>query len=130
VKFSADGGQVRLGMRRRGGCLAITVTDHGIGMSEEAIARIGEPFFQAQEGLTRGYEGTGLGLSIVRGLIDLHGGSLEVHSVLGQGTRITVLLPLNGPATKLPETGAVAQLRSEPVSQTMPAWRDEKRQAL
>jgi cell cycle sensor histidine kinase DivJ len=106
------------------------VSDNGIGMSAEAISRIGEPFFQAQEGLTRGYEGTGLGLSIVKGLIDLHDGSLDVQSTLGQGTRVTVLLPLNGPATKLPETGVVAQLRSEPVSQPMPAWRDEKRQAL
>jgi two-component system, cell cycle sensor histidine kinase DivJ len=54
-------------------------------MSEESVRRIGEPFFQAQEGLARRYEGTGLGLSIVKGLIELHEGTLHAVSTPGRG---------------------------------------------
>lgn len=130
IKFSHDGGRVRLSMRRAGRRLAIAVCDEGIGMSPQAQARIGEPFFQAEDGLARGYEGTGLGLSIVKGLVDLHDGTLEVESTLGKGTTFTVLLPLNGPATKLAETATVTPIRPEPSGQQMPEWRDEQRKAL
>jgi cell cycle sensor histidine kinase DivJ len=130
IKFSKDGGEVVVSMRRQGRHLALTVADHGIGMAPDAVQRIGEPFFQAQDGLSRQYEGTGLGLSIVKGLIDLHDGELQVRSTLGEGTRVTVLLPLNGPATKLAETPVVTQIRPEPAAPQMPEWRDEKRKAL
>ncbi len=62
VKFSHEGGAVTVSMKRQGTFLNISVTDRGIGMGEEAVRRIGEPFFQAQDGLSRRYEGTGLGL--------------------------------------------------------------------
>jgi cell cycle sensor histidine kinase DivJ len=130
IKFSHDKGAVIVSMKRQGAHLNISVTDHGIGMDAEAVRRLGEPFFQANEGLTRRYEGTGLGLSIVKGLVDLHGGSLHARSTVGDGTTVTVLLPLNGPATKTAETAAVTPLHPEPVVQTMPKWQDEKRKVL
>ena len=130
IKFSHEKGVVTLSIKRQGSLLNISVADRGIGMDREAVSRIGEPFFQAQDGLSRRYEGTGLGLSIVKGLIDLHEGTLRALSSPGEGTTITVLLPLNGPATKTAETAEVTPLVREPnVAQTS-LWQDEKRRAL
>jgi len=107
------------------------VRDNGIGMGPESILRLGEPFFQVHDGLARQYEGTGLGLSIVKGLVDLHEGSMHAVSEIGVGTTMTVLLPVNGPAIKLPETASVTPIRREPSVQQTPAWQDaRKRRAL
>ena len=130
IKFSHEGGVVTLSMKRQGNLLNISVADRGIGMDHEALSRIGEPFFQAQDGLARRYEGTGLGLSIVKGLVDLHQGTLKAISATGEGTTVTVLLPLNGPETKTEETGAVTPLVREPAATQTPLWQDEKRRAL
>jgi cell cycle sensor histidine kinase DivJ len=130
VKFSPDGGLVTVTLRQQGTFVAISVADNGIGMSSEAVARVGEPFFQAQDGLSRRYEGTGLGLSIVKGLVDLHQGALRVTSAPGEGTTMTVLLPINGPETKMPETSSVTPLRREAVSQPEAQWPEQKRSAI
>ena len=130
IKFSHEKGVVTLSMKRQGSQLNISVADRGIGMDREAVGRIGEPFFQAQDGLARRYEGTDLGLSIVKGLVELHDGALKAVSSPGEGTTMTVLLPLNGPATKTAETHDVTPLVREPqVTQSFP-WQDEKRRAL
>ncbi len=113
IKFSREHGVVTLSMKRQGRYLNISVSDHGIGMDPKTVDRIGEPFFQAQDGLSRGYDGTGLGLSIVKGLIDLHEGSLHAVSEPGIGTTMTVLLPLNGPAIKLEESASVTPLHRD-----------------
>jgi cell cycle sensor histidine kinase DivJ len=130
IKFSHEKGVVTLSIKRQGSMLNLSVADRGIGMDREAVSRIGEPFFQAQDGLSRRYEGTGLGLSIVKGLVDLHDGTLRAISSPGEGTTITVLLPLNGPATKKVETAEVTPLVREPVVTPTPQWQDEKRRAL
>jgi cell cycle sensor histidine kinase DivJ len=130
IKFSNETGVVTLSMKRQGSQLNISVADRGIGMDREAVSRIGEPFFQAQDGLARRYEGTGLGLSIVKGLVDLHDGVLKAISSPGEGTTITVLLPLNGPATKTAETHEVTPLVREPEATQTFQWQDEKRRAL
>jgi len=130
IKFSNEKGVVTLVIKRQGNQLNISVVDRGIGMDREAVSRIGEPFFQAQDGLARRYEGTGLGLSIVKGLVDLHEGTLKVISSPGEGTTITVLLPLNGPATKRAETAEVTPLVREPQVAVTSQWQDEKRRAL
>jgi cell cycle sensor histidine kinase DivJ len=130
IKFSHPGTQVIVSMKRQGQDLNISVSDRGIGMDASAVARIGEPFFQANDGLDRRHEGTGLGLSIVKGLVDLHGGTLRAVSEIGVGTTVTVLLPLNGPAIKVAETAPVTTLhRESPPAHTTP-WQDEKRKAL
>ncbi len=129
IKFSHERGTVTVSMKRQGAMLNITVSDRGIGMEQEAVRRIGEPFFQAQDGLARRYEGTGLGLSIVKGLVDLHEGTLHAKSAPGEGTSVTVLLPINGPATKTTETAEVARLAPEPDATPAPQWLDDKRRA-
>jgi cell cycle sensor histidine kinase DivJ len=128
IKFSHEGGTVTVTLKRQGAMLNLSVSDQGIGMDGDAVSRIGEPFFQAQDGLARRYEGTGLGLSIVKGLIDLHGGSLRAVSSPGVGTTVSVLLPLNGPATNTAQNGEVAQLTREP-SVTATQWLDDKKRA-
>jgi len=130
VKFSHEHSVVRVSVKRQGGHINISVEDKGIGMDEDAIKRLGEPFFQANDGLDRRYEGTGLGLSIVKGLVELHDGTLHATSTPGEGTTMTVLLPINGPATKLGETATVTPLHREPTAQQMPEWRDERKRAL
>jgi len=131
VKFSEPDSVVRLSLRRQGRFLNLTVADRGIGMSADALARVGEPFFQANDGLRRRYEGTGLGLSIVKGLVELHDGQLHVASTSGEGTTVTVLLPINGPETKLEETASITPLHRDPAPQPTPKWQeDEKRRAL
>jgi cell cycle sensor histidine kinase DivJ len=131
IKFSHENGIVTVSMKKQGNLLNISVTDRGIGMDSGAVDRIGEPFFQVQNGLSRQYEGTGLGLSIVRGLVDLHDGTLKAVSTPGEGTTVTVLLPLNGPETKKVETAEVTQITPrEPVVARKSEWPDEVRRAL
>ena len=130
IKFSHEGGLVSVAIKRQGQSINLSVRDQGIGMAPAALARIGEPFFQVQEGLARKYEGTGLGLSIVKGLVELHGGTLRAMSEIGAGTTITVLLPINGPATKAGETADIVHLHREPLaSANPPSWQNEKRKA-
>ncbi|MDR3475218.1 MAG: PAS domain-containing sensor histidine kinase [Devosia sp.] len=129
IKFSHPSGVVTVAMKRQGDFLSLAVSDRGIGMSADAVSRIGEPFFQAQDGLSRRYEGTGLGLSIVKGLVDLHQGTLRVTSEPGSGTVMTVLLPINGPETKMPETSSVTPLRREGAAQPDVQWPEQKRSA-
>ncbi len=74
--------------------LKMTVTDTGIGMSDEQLSRIFKPFTQADGATNRKYGGTGLGLTIVNQLTDLMNGKMEVTSTPGKGTVFTVTLPL------------------------------------
>eukprot|EP01037_Dinobryon_pediforme_P009571 gene9571-9648_t len=66
----------------------------GIGISPQDLTKLGKPFFQASGAHSRSHEGTGLGLSVVRGLVGLHDGRISIASAIGQGTRITIRLPL------------------------------------
>lgn len=129
IKFSYPGGRVTVSLKRQGQSLNLSVSDNGVGMAPESLSRIGEPFFQAQDGLARRYEGTGLGLSIVKGLVDLHQGTLRAMSEIGAGTTVTVLLPINGPAIKSEETASVTPFRREPAAAPIHSWQDEKRKA-
>jgi cell cycle sensor histidine kinase DivJ len=129
IKFSRDGGTVTVSMRRQGKFLCLQVSDTGIGMAPESLSRLGEPFFQAHQGLDRRYEGTGLGLSIVKGLTSLHGGRMVAQSSPGEGTVMSVLLPINGPATKLEDTARVVSLDRDPVTPPMSIWPDARRSA-
>ncbi|MGA8170897.1 MAG: HAMP domain-containing sensor histidine kinase [Methylocystis sp.] len=96
VKFTPPHGRVTVRLRPEGNYVALAVTDTGIGIGAEDLARLGDPFFQASSSHDRSYEGTGLGLSVVRGLVGLHGGSIAVESALKLGTVVTVRLPLDG----------------------------------
>jgi cell cycle sensor histidine kinase DivJ len=95
IKFTDEGGRVKVTAELEGTMVAIAVADTGIGIGAEDLPRIGNPFFQARGSYDRRHDGTGLGLSIVKGLVSLHGGDVSIDSRLGEGTRITVRLPLD-----------------------------------
>jgi CheY-like chemotaxis protein/anti-sigma regulatory factor (Ser/Thr protein kinase) len=95
VKFTPDGGRVGLKVKydQAQEVVHFTVWDTGIGISEEDMKHLFDPFVQIDSKLSRQHEGTGLGLSLVARLAELHGGGLFVESKEGQGSRFTVSLP-------------------------------------
>jgi cell cycle sensor histidine kinase DivJ len=93
VKFTPRGGSVTLDARRNGRTLTFEVSDTGIGIAEEDLARLGRPFVQVHNDYTRQFDGAGLGLSIAKGLVGLHGGAMSIQSSPGAGTVVTVSLP-------------------------------------
>ncbi|RWB34438.1 MULTISPECIES: HAMP domain-containing sensor histidine kinase [unclassified Mesorhizobium] len=97
IKFTPDGGDVVVGAKRIGSRLHFWVRDTGIGIAEEDFANLGKPFMQIQNDYTRRFEGTGLGLSLVKGLVALHEGTMSIESMPGEGTTVTISLPVNGP---------------------------------
>jgi cell cycle sensor histidine kinase DivJ len=96
IKFTEAGGVVSVDAAASGDMLKLTVSDTGIGIPADKLANLGQPFVQIQNEYTRRYEGTGLGLSLVKGLVALHGGSFTISSAPGEGTAITILIPLDG----------------------------------
>ncbi|MEX6506999.1 sensor histidine kinase [Jiella sp. M17.18] len=95
VKFT-DEGVVTLESRVDGDAVELCVSDTGIGISPHDLERLGRPFVQVSTGAARRYPGTGLGLSLVKGLVELHGGSMAVTSHPGVGTMVSVRLPRDG----------------------------------
>jgi cell cycle sensor histidine kinase DivJ len=95
IKFTDRGGTVTVSAKAQDDGVAITVADTGIGIGADDLLRLGDPFFQARSSCERRHDGTGLGLSIVRGLVALHCGRFEIASRLGEGTQVTVHLPLD-----------------------------------
>jgi signal transduction histidine kinase len=76
------------------GFVAITVRDTGVGMDEEALARVFEPYFSTKT------TGTGLGLTIARRNVELSGGTIDVKSGRGEGTAVTIRLPIAAPSVE------------------------------
>ncbi|MGZ8300749.1 MAG: PAS domain-containing sensor histidine kinase [Rhodoplanes sp.] len=95
VKFTDRGGHVTVGAKRAGADVLISVEDNGIGIREDDLPRVGDPFFQSGDSQDRARDGTGLGLSIIKGLVGLHGGEVSIVSRIGAGTRVAVRLPLD-----------------------------------
>ncbi|NJL95640.1 MAG: HAMP domain-containing histidine kinase [Anaerolineae bacterium] len=93
IKFSSDGSTVRVSVQPQGNGVRVSVADEGIGIPEADLHNIFEPFYQVESSLTRRFGGMGLGLPIVKGIIELHGGQVAVHSKLGEGTQVIVDLP-------------------------------------
>jgi PAS domain S-box-containing protein len=103
VKFTPRGGRVRLTLERRDDTAVLSVRDDGQGIAPDVLDHIFEPFAQAPQTPDRRSGGLGLGLALVRGLVQLHGGSVAVSSAgLGRGAEFTVHLPLEA----LPVMGA------------------------
>ena len=96
LKYTGDGGHIRLRSGTRGDSVYLQVQDDGVGISPEDQAHIFERFYRVDKARSRETGGTGLGLSIVRQLVLLHGGTLTVESVPGSGSCFTVTLPRRG----------------------------------
>ena len=108
IKFTGEGGCVQLSAKPQAdGSLSIVVTDTGIGIAEENLSSIFQPFYQVHSALDRSYEGTGLGLSIVKSLAELHGARVEVESTLGVGTSVALTFPQDAVIAAEPTKSAV-----------------------
>lgn len=86
IKFTPDGGAIRIEASMANDLLTVAVKDSGIGIGNEEHERIFDRFYQVEDSLTRQHDGLGLGLSIARGLVELHQGHLWVESSEGQGS--------------------------------------------
>ena len=99
VKFSPDGGDVRVSVRVEAGRVVSSVADHGVGIPPSAQARIFERFYKVDRARVRGEAGgTGLGLAIARHIIDQHGGTIWVESVEGTGSTFKFAIPIADPS--------------------------------
>ena len=93
VKFTPKGGQVTLTARADGDQIELSVADTGIGIAPKDIAKVLEPFGQADNPHSRRQQGTGLGLPIVKALVEQSGGSFRLESRVDHGTTVTLRLP-------------------------------------
>jgi two-component system, OmpR family, sensor histidine kinase MtrB len=116
IKYSPSGGDVHVEVTVSGDAAQLAVTDQGIGVAPEELPHIFEPFRRATSGKM---QGAGLGLFIVRQIAEAHGGSIDVVSRPGEGSRFTVELPLTGPEGSTPPAlgSAVAPLAARTTRQ-------------
>ncbi len=95
VKYTPEGGQVRITARRNQESIELEVQDTGRGMTDDQVARLFSLYYRAAEARHIDVPGTGLGLFIVKTLVEAHQGEISVESVPGRGTSFTVRLPAN-----------------------------------
>lgn len=93
IKFTAEGGNISIDLHRQNGTIEFIISDTGIGIAEEDISHVFERFFKADKSRNSSIKGSGLGLSIVKKIVDMHHGTINVQSKLGEGTAFTVSLP-------------------------------------
>jgi cell cycle sensor histidine kinase DivJ len=112
LKFTPAGGSVTVSLVADGRVLELSVSDTGVGVAPEDLKRLGRPYEQAG-GSDQKSRGTGLGLSLVRAFAELHGGQMSIESALGDGTAVTVRLPVvlvAGSSSARPGGGQVIRL--------------------
>ena len=129
VKYSPPGSTIEIGLRheragrRQPDSAVITVRDHGIGIPFAALPRVFDRYYRAENVATT-HVGTGLGLSSAREIVEQHGGTVRVESMVGEGTMITVRLPTAVAAGRpggLPLPAQAAQPASHPARRAFPA---------
>jgi CheY-like chemotaxis protein len=113
AKYTDPGGQIRLRATQQGETVVVSVSDNGMGISTEMLPRVFDMFFQTHSALERAEGGIGVGLPLVRGLVKLHGGTVEVRSEgAGRGSEFIVSLPVGRPLRESPDIGGDAELLS------------------
>ncbi|WP_273723609.1 ATP-binding protein [Bartonella sp. AU18XJBT] len=94
VKFTPSGGNIDVCAFRKKNNLIFKITDTGVGIPQSAIKKLGQPFEQVENQLTKSHTGSGLGLAISRSLLELHKGKLEITSKEMKGTTVTIIMPI------------------------------------
>jgi len=98
IKFTPADGRITLSARRTRRAVAVTIFDTGIGIAPEDLPKVLAPFSQADTSLARKYGGAGLGVPIARQFVEQMGGTFALESAVGEGTRVTIELPLGADA--------------------------------
>lgn len=96
IKFSYENGLVKIGAKKKGDMVEITVTDTGIGIKPEDQGKLFKPFSQVDSFLSKQYQGTGLGLSLVKQIVQLHGGHVWFRSKPEKGSTFAFVIPIKG----------------------------------
>jgi signal transduction histidine kinase len=94
IKFTDEGGSILVDMSDKGDWISISVKDSGIGIPQNKLNVIFERFGQVDKTLTRNKEGSGIGLSLVKTLVELHGGTIKISSIEGEGSEVNIELPV------------------------------------
>ena len=94
IKFTDQGGEIRVSIDRKDEEVRVAVKDNGIGIPEDALPRLAEPFEQVSDTRDRNYDGTGLGLALTKSFAEMHGGRLTIASEQGRGTQVSFYLPV------------------------------------
>lgn len=112
VKFSPGGGEIRIAydQDRHENTVTLTITDSGVGIPPEHLPRVFDRFYQVDDTPTRYYGGTGMGLALVDRLVRAHGATVNIRSIVGKGTRVTLVWPATADA-------AFTELSGTPASQ-------------
>jgi two-component system cell cycle sensor histidine kinase PleC len=100
VKFTPEGGRVTIRARATSGWVSVSIADTGIGIPEDALARLGRPFEQVESQLTKSHQGSGLGLAIAKSLTELHHGTMRIRSTPEIGTMVLLRLPISRTAAQ------------------------------
>lgn len=116
VKFTPKGGRIHVKTQRAGSHIEVAVSDTGVGINKDFLPYVFDRFRQADASTTRIHGGLGLGLSIVHQLVDLHGGSVSVHSEgEGKGATFTINLPSGGVTSEQKDTETVNVISADEV---------------
>ena len=94
IKYTPEGGEIRVSLKREANEAVLTVKDTGIGISDQYQERVFERFYRVDKVRSQSLGGTGLGLSIVKNIVEKHGGSIQLESRLGSGSTFTIRLPM------------------------------------
>ncbi|MGY6629190.1 MAG: ATP-binding protein [Oceanicaulis sp.] len=112
VKFTPDGGQVKVRGFDAADGVVLQVADTGIGIPAEHLPRLGRPFEQIESQIAKSHQGSGLGLALSKSLIELHGGTLRIDSVLGKGTTVSFTLPSRARPVMAPDAHQLATVQT------------------
>ena len=144
AKYTDPGGRITIAVEREGADVVVRVSDSGIGIAPEMLARVFDPFFQVSQALERSQGGMGMGLTLVRHLAVLHGGRAEARSEVGKGSEFSLRLPAledaspvvvradRAAASPLPRRVLVVDDNldsAEMVSELLAAWGHDARRA-
>jgi signal transduction histidine kinase len=99
INYSPGGGTIAISATAEEGMMILSVTDPGMGIPAADLARVFTPFEKIHDQKTRRRSGAGLGLALVKSIAELHGGTVALSSVEGQGTTVTLRMPTQGVLT-------------------------------